>query len=185
MSVVLDFETGHLTGVEVTWSARTLGGLTGYFRDEAARAALDQEKPAYRVCAYEPEPEGRPGAVCCATTYLEAGTVGDEYFMTRGHFHADQDCAELCVAISGEGALVLMDEDRRTWIETLRPGIVHPIPPRTAHRAANTGEAPLVFMSYWPSETGHDYATIAERGFGARLRCIDGVPTLVPEPDQP
>jgi glucose-6-phosphate isomerase len=164
----------------VTESRRTIAALKGYFRDEAARARMDQATEAYRVLAYEPRPEGQEGAVCCATTFLSAGCVGDEYFLTRGHFHTAQDRPELEVTVSGEGALILMAEDRRTWMEPMRPGSVHPVPPRTAHRVANTGAAPLVFVSYWPSETGHDYETIARQGFGARLLKVDGLPALVP-----
>src|SRR5262245_24459063 len=82
MNVNLNPITGHLTGPGVTHSARTIGGLKGYFSDEAARAVMDQEQVAYRVEAFEPVEEGREGAVCCATTFLEPGMVGDEYFLT-------------------------------------------------------------------------------------------------------
>lgn len=181
MHVVLDPLTGVLSGPGVRESRRTIAGLAPYFQDEAARAGMDQDLVVYRVLAYEPMPEGEEGAVCCATTFLAPGTVANEYFMTRGHFHVNQDRAELEVTISGKGALILMDENRRTRIEPLSPGSVHHVPPRTAHRAANTGDEPLVFVSYWPSETGHDYRTILERGFGARLCRVQGEPTLVPE----
>jgi glucose-6-phosphate isomerase, archaeal len=79
--------------------------------------------------------------------------------------------------------LVLMTADRRTWTEPMRAGSVHHVPPGTAHRVSNTGEDLLVFVSYWPSETGHDYRTIVERGFGARVRRIDGTPAIVAESD--
>ena len=181
MAVTLNPVTGLLAGAEVTESRRTVAGLQGYFRDEAARASMDQTTLAYRVVAFEPKPEGEEGAMCCATTFLEPGLVGDEYFLTRGHFHLNHDRAELEVTISGEGALVLMSEDRQTRIEMMRPGSVHHVPPRTAHLVANTGSGPLVFISYWPSETGHDYATVARDGFGVRMRKVNGVPVAVPE----
>jgi glucose-6-phosphate isomerase len=176
MSVHFDPATGALSGRAVTESRRTLAGLAGYFRDEAARAAMPQETLVYRVQAYEPMPEGEPGAVCAATTFLEPGLVGDEFFLTRGHFHENEDRAELEVTISGVGLLVLMTPARRTWTEPMRAGSMHHVPPRTAHRVANIGDAPLVFVSYWPSETGHDYRTIVDQGFGARVRRIGGVP---------
>jgi glucose-6-phosphate isomerase len=182
MTVHLDALTGVIFGDGVTESRRTIAGLAGYFRDEAARAAMEQDRLAYRVQAYEPRAEGEPGAVCCATTFLEPGLVGDEYFLTRGHFHADDDCAELEVTVSGTGRLVLMTRDRQIRVERMRPGSVHHVPPGTAHRVANVGSEPLVFVSYWPSETGHDYRTIVERGFSGRVRRVDGVPQLVPEP---
>jgi glucose-6-phosphate isomerase len=181
MSVHLDSATGVLTGEGVTESVRRIKDLAGVFRDEAARALLDQDAVIYRVQAWEPQPEGTPGAVCLATTFLEPGKVGDEYFLTRGHFHANQDCPELEVVIAGQGALVLMDRDRNTRIEEMRPGSVHNVPPGTAHRVANTGAETLVFVSYWASETGHDYQTIRENGFSARVREINGRPALVPE----
>ena len=49
---------------------------------------MPQKKVVYTVKSYEPVSEGIPGAICCATTFLEPGMVGDEYFLTRGHFHA-------------------------------------------------------------------------------------------------
>src|SRR5437588_626038 len=112
--VFLDHITGRLRGGGVTESWRTVAGLAGYFRDEEARRSMDQELVVYRVESYEPVQEGREGAVCCATTFLAAGRVGDEFFMTRGHFHANQDRPELELTVSGEGALVLMGRDRTT-----------------------------------------------------------------------
>ena len=176
----LDLATGELTGPEVAASTRTLGGLVGYFLDEAARAAMDPDAPVYTLQCFEPEPEGKPGGLCCATTVLYPGLVGDEYFLTRGHFHWDEDRPELELVIRGEGLLVLMDCTGRTWTEEMQPGAVLHVPPSVAHRVANTGSEPLIFVSFWDSETGHDYSVIAERGFGARVRRIDGVPTLVP-----
>jgi glucose-6-phosphate isomerase len=179
--VTLDPQTGVLSGVGVTQSEKRLRELAGYFRDEAARVAMDPEILLYRVQSYEPQPEGVEGAICCATTFLMPGKVGDEYFMTRGHYHAAQDKPEMEVTVSGEGVLVLMDENRRIRAEIMRPGSVHPVPPRTAHRVANTGTQPLVFVSFWPSETGHDYDEIVSHGFSGRVREINGGPTLVPE----
>jgi glucose-6-phosphate isomerase len=183
MSVHLDHQSGVLTGAGVVETVRRVRDLAGVFRDEPARAALDQETIFYRVQAWEPQPEGTPGAVCLATTFLEPGRVGDEYFLTRGHFHANEDCPEMEVVIAGRGALILMDRDRVTRIEELRPGSVHHVPPGMAHRVANVGSETLVFVSYWASETGHDYQTIREQGFSARVRAVDGQPALIPEPE--
>ncbi len=177
--VYVDVLTGELTGGRVTESTRTIGGLQGYFLDETVRMAMDQSSPAYRVQAFEPEKEGTPGAICLATTTLYAGMVGDEYFLTRGHFHVNEDRPELEVTVNGTGFLVLMDATGKTWTESMSAGSVHHVPPATAHRVANIGVEPLVFISYWPSETGHDYAPIAERGFGIRVRQVDGKPTVV------
>ena len=181
MSVSFDPTSGRLSGPEVTESQRTVGQLAGWFADESSRASMDPDTVVYRVESYMPVPEGQLGAVCIATTYLEAGAVGEEYFFTRGHFHANEDGPELCVCVSGRGALVLMSRDRDTWIEQMRAGSILPVPTSTAHRAVNFGNETLVFVSYWQSEIGHDYAIIERNGFGARLRKVSGEPVLIPE----
>jgi glucose-6-phosphate isomerase len=179
-TVTFDPHTGVLSGESVREGRRTIAGLPGYFHDEAARAQLPGDTLVYRVMSFESAPEGQPGAVCAATTVLEPGVVGDEYFLTRGHFHAHEDRPELEVVVSGRGLLVLMDRERRTWTEPMAAGTVIHVAPGIAHRTVNTGDEPLVFVSYWASETGHDYDAIARRGFGLRVFRRDGRPVIVP-----
>jgi glucose-6-phosphate isomerase len=176
----IDLQTGRITGRDVAVSRKTIGDLKGYFYDEAARSSLPQELECYRVEAWEPVAEGTMGAVCAATTWLHPGRVGDEYFLTRGHFHAHEDRPELETTLSGHGMLVLMERDGTTRTEEMTPGSLHHVPPGTAHRVANIGSEDLVFVSWWASETGHDYAPIAEKGFGVRVVLADGRPVVVP-----
>src|SRR5581483_1451431 len=145
-------------------------------------AGMDPEAVVYRVEYWLPVTEGTTGGLFWGTTVVEPGRVGDEFFMTHGHFHAMRNRAEFYATVRGEGALILMDEDGRTWFEPMQPGSLHYIPGATAHRVANTGSAPLAFAGCWPSDAGHDYAAIRETGFGARLLDIDGQPILVPDP---
>jgi glucose-6-phosphate isomerase len=74
-----------------------------------------------------------------------------------------------------------MSEDCVTRVQFMKPGSAHYIPGHTAHRVANVGDTVLSFLACWPSDAGHDYQTIAEHGFSARLRCIDDKPKLVEE----
>ncbi|HSV74553.1 MAG TPA: glucose-6-phosphate isomerase family protein [Chthonomonadales bacterium] len=178
----LDLSTGLLSGPEVVVSVRRLASLRDYVREPEVLDTMDADGEVYRVLAFEPAPEGVPGAVCCATTVLQPGRVGDEYFFTRGHYHAAEDRPELEVVVRGEGFLVLRGADTAAWYEPMLPGSVHHVPPGVAHRVANVGEEPLVFLSFWASETGHDYVAIARDGFGARVRCVGGRPALVAGP---
>lgn len=179
--ISVNFESGVLSGAGVVESARTLAGLKGIFRDEAAYEALDQATVVYRVQAFLPVAEGMEGGLFWGTTFVEPGKVGDEYFMTKGHFHAKRGRGEYYVTAAGRGALILMSEDRVTRVQFMKPGTAHYIPGHTAHRVANVGDTVLSFLACWPSDAGHDYQTIAERGFSARLRCIHGKPKLVEE----
>lgn len=54
--------------------------------------------------------------------------VGNEYFMTKGHFHEQRHRGEYYLTVIGCGALILMDESRRTTFEPMRPSSLHSIP---------------------------------------------------------
>ena len=180
MAVLVDFVTGRLSGSALSESTRTIADLVGVFLDEAARRALPPEQVAYRVQLSLPVAEGTEGGLFWGNTFIEPGRVGDEYFMTKGHFHARRNRAEYYIGVQGQGALILMDETGRTWTEPLTPGAVCYIPGHTAHRVANTGNTVLSFLACWPADAGHDYETIAAHGFSARLREVNGQPVLVP-----
>ena len=173
------FTGEDIAGEGLKTGLRTLGDLKGIFADEAAYAAMDKDTVAYNVKSIEPDPQGTPGGLYMGITYLESGKVGDEYFMTKGHFHLNPSSTEFYWGVKGEGMLILMDEDRRVWAERMYPGSLHYIRARVAHRVANTGSGTLVFAASWPSDAGHDYGTIARDGFAKRLLDVNGKPELV------
>lgn len=181
-AIRVDLRTGRLSGAAVAETVRTIGDLRGIFHDEAARLALPQDRVVYRVQSFQPVPDGRSGGLFWGSTVVNPGRVGDEYYMTKGHFHAVRDRGEYYVTVDGQGSLVLMDEQRRTRLERMRPGTVHYMHGHVAHRVANTGTRPLSFLACWPSDAGHDYDTIVRDGFGARVICRDEVAVLVADP---
>ena len=177
MQAWLNLETGAITGA-VKQSERSIGDLAGVFADEAARAAMDPQTVVYRVQMHDAEQEGTPGGLLFGTSIVLPGKVGNEYFMTKGHFHARRDTAEYYFCIAGRGALILMCEDGACWMEEMQRGSLHYIERSVAHRLANTGDEPLVVGCCWGSDIGHDYASIAKTGFTKRLIEIDGKATL-------
>jgi glucose-6-phosphate isomerase len=134
---------------------------------------------AYSVRWLQAVPAGTEGGLLWGVTLLQPGKVGDEFFMTHGHFHADCTRAEYYATTSGCGLLLRMDKDRKTWAEEMSPGSLHYIDGRHAHRVANTGDEPLIFWACWGSDAGYDYGTIRENGFGMRVVERDGKPVLV------
>jgi glucose-6-phosphate isomerase len=176
----IDWDKGLLLpDARVQESVKALGQLKGIFANEAAWRAMDPNTVVYRVQAWCPVPDGTEGAQFWGSTVVEPGWVDSEYFMTHGHFHLKRDRTEYYGTVQGEGALILMDENRETRMEPMAPGSLHFIPPNTAHRVANTGSVPLRFVACWPSDAGHDYDSIRKLGFGARLLNVSGRPTLV------
>jgi glucose-6-phosphate isomerase, archaeal len=161
--VILNFETGTF-GNEPPQSRRTLGELAEIF----AGSIVDPDAVVYETHGCPGEVEGPP-KLLYATTILQPGDVEGEFFMTRGHFHTKADRGELMFTIRGQGALVLMDRNRATWMESMTPGSTHDIDGRHAHRVVNTGDVPLIFLVSWMSDCGHDYQSIKTEGFGKRV----------------
>jgi glucose-6-phosphate isomerase, archaeal len=182
VKIMANFSSGELVGERIQHLARTIKDMKGIFRDEKARQSLSQDAIVYRIQAVYPAREGEEGGLFWGTTFIEPGMVGDEFFMTKGHFHANRGRGEYYMTVTGRGALILMDESRRTTFESMYPGTLHYIPANTAHRVANIGESVLAFWACWPSDAGHDYEAIASMGFSARLRRVSGIATLVEEP---
>ena len=167
--VTLNLMTGALTGPPVVRIQRRLRDLAGVFADGESFAKLDPQTLAYRVETYTPVSEGTPGGLYFGATFLEPGLVGNEYFMTKGHFHSKPEAAEYYWCLRGQGVLLLMDQQRRCRAERMAPGSVHYIPGYTAHRVVNIGDDLLYFGACWPADAGHDYQTIAQHGFSARV----------------
>jgi glucose-6-phosphate isomerase, archaeal len=161
---------------------RHLRDLRGLFLDAAAESALVADDPlVYRVFEAADLPK-EDGHLRFSTTVIEPGRVGDEYFMTKGHFHARRDRAELYFGLSGRGLLLLQTPEGRFDAQPIAAGSAAYVPPHWGHRTVNTGDEPLVFLAVYPADAGYDYATIAEHGFAAVvLAALDG-PQVMPNP---
>ena len=160
-------------------ACKTIGQMKNVFLDEPARSLIDAATVVYAVESWRPVAEGTEGGLYWGNSTVFPGVVGEEYFMTRGHFHARRNRAEIYSTVSGSGMLVLMDEQRRASVQEMNPGTTHYIPGRIAHRVVNTGDVPLTFATCWPSDAGHDYATIDDQGFSVRVMCRGGIPEVV------
>lgn len=145
---------------------RNLSAMKGQFADaEAFDETLTQED----VVLYEVYELVRPelaGEMLHGLSVVRPGKIGDEYFMTKGHFHSVLDTAELYFCLQGEGLMVMETPEGEWAVEPLRPNGVLYVPPRWAHRSVNTGsEEDLVTFFVYPGNAGHDYGSIEKHGF--------------------
>jgi len=117
-------------------------------------------------------------------TRIYPGQVGDEYFMTKGHFHLLLEMPEIYFCLRGQGCLLLESAEGDFHSQWLSPGTVSHIPPGYAHRAVNVGGELLIFSAVQHLKAGHDYGKIAQRGFSKLVVQRDGKPQLVNNPRQ-
>lgn len=165
-----------------TTQQRRLSDMRGFYADPAAEQALAASNPMIYEVYYAYVPEQVPGELGICTTTIYPGKVGDEYFMTKGHFHGKVDRAELYFGLSGSGMLVMETPDGQTNAQPMVKGTSAYVPPYWAHRTVNVGSEPFVFLACFPADAGYDYGTIAERGFGIIVVERDGAPQVIPNP---
>lgn len=106
------------------------------------------------------------------------GRIGDEYYLTKGHYHSCREADEVYIGLTGQGAMLLEDENDCRLVP-LGPNQIVYVPGHTAHRTINTGTVPLTYIGVYPAKAGHDYGSIADKNF----RCVvverDGQPVLL------
>ncbi len=162
---------------------RRLSAIRGQFLDQpACEAILSKQDPVvYQV--YEVVRPEIAGELMYGLSIVLPGKVGDEYYMTKGHFHTLLDTAEFYYCLKGEGMMVMETPEGESSVEELRPGSVLYVPPRWAHRSVNTGPAQdLVTLFIYPANAGHDYGTIEQRGFRKLVVEQAGHPYVVDNP---
>ena len=141
----VNLQDGTIPGAHAVQSRR-LNDLSGLFSDEAAEGELLKTNPLlYEVfdAAAIPKDDGQ---LLFSTTVLRPGTVGNEYFMTKGHYHARADRAELYYGLSGQGLLLMQTPEGRIDAQPMRAGAACYVPPYWGHRSINTGATNLVFL---------------------------------------
>jgi len=167
---------------ERTSTKRYLSNMKGMFADEAAlQAKLAQEDPlVYEF--YELNLPEKPGDLLFGTSIVYPGKVGNEYYMTKGHFHTILDTAEVYYCLQGQGYM-LMENPEGDWAaEELTPGKAVYVPGRYAHRSINTGSEPMITFFVFRADAGHDYGTIETRGYRKLIVDDGGKPAIVNNP---
>ncbi|WP_431224973.1 glucose-6-phosphate isomerase family protein [Serratia sp. L9] len=163
----VNLANGSFTAPDVQHKSTLLGSLAGIFADHLAWQAMPAESAVYHVemlpsCAQE-------GELFVGTTHLQPGKVGDEFFMTRGHFHQRREQAEFYFGLRGNGLLLLQHQEGDCTLEQVFAGSVHHIPSFTAHRLINTSDEVLSALAVWPTVAGHDYSALQPLGFKLRV----------------
>jgi len=175
--VLIDGSTGRVSPETGRYKKR-LSELRGIFEDRAAleEAIAKRADPiVYEVVEYKKEGSD----IFFGTTTMQPGIVGNEFYMTRGHFHERRDMAEVYYTQQGSGMLLLESRIGETAVVEMRPGICAFIPPDWAHRSINIGNDRLVFVWVCNVAAGHDYADILKKGMRKRVLIRDGTPRVV------
>jgi len=129
-----------------------------------------------------------------AYVIIRAGTVGDEYYKTQGHYHLpthDPELGEpeLYHVLAGAGLFVIQKAAPPDWrvddvaLFHVEGGDVVIVPPNYGHLTVNYGREPLVFEAFMAEEVTPATTPYQERRGGA-VYCLSTAsgPRIVPNP---
>jgi glucose-6-phosphate isomerase len=153
--------------------------MMGYFADEQSYAAALALQDVVLYEVYEIRRPEIAGELLHGISIVHPGKIGDEYFMTKGHFHAVLYTAEIYYCLQGQGYMVMETPEGECEVQALHPGVVLYVPPRWAHRSINSGQTDLATLFVYPGNAGHDYGSIAGQGFRKRIIERDGVSQII------
>ena len=181
MAIRFNLEDG--LSPECKSTKRMLSAMEGmYLNNKKLKEMIRNED----ILVYEFYELGIPknsGELAYGTTILYPGKVGNEYFMTKGHFHSKIDTAEIYYCIKGHGYLLMENPESDVEIQEMSHGISVYVPPRFAHRSVNISDSePLIMFFVFRADAGHDYKTIETKGFRKVLIEKDGKPELIDNP---
>jgi Thermophilic glucose-6-phosphate isomerase and related metalloenzymes len=109
---------------------RSLSAMRGqYAHADAFEEALQRgDVPVYEVHEIRRPPA--PGELCAGLSIVHPGRVTNKYFMTKGHFHARLDAAEVYYCLLRHGMMVMETPQSEWAVQELLPGQRPLRPPR-------------------------------------------------------
>jgi glucose-6-phosphate isomerase, archaeal len=153
---------------------RRASDMRGYYRDHAALERIIAAGDPVHYEVFEKIIPEEVGHLLLCISRLNPGVVGDEFFMTKGHYHTVLATAEVYLCIAGEGYMMMKTKEGRCTMEAMRRHRMVYVPPCWGHRSINTGDVPLISFCVYPGNAGHNYGDIAQQGFPKRAFRRDG-----------
>lgn len=146
--------------------------LVGLYADEPAlKKLIDEQNDPVVYDVEDFKPGAGSGDLIYGITRMSPGRVGREYFLTRGHIHAQADRPEIYYGQSGHGLMQLESPDGETRVVEIKPQSICYVPPFWIHRSVNVGTEDLVMVFVYPADSGQDYGII-EKSNGMRHRVM-------------
>jgi glucose-6-phosphate isomerase len=156
-------------------TTRRLSAMEGQYLDVPAFRTMLQKEDEILYEVFELSRPQVAGELIHGISIVHPGLVGEEFFMTKGHFHTVLDTSEIYTVLQGEGKMVMETPEGEWAVEDLLPGRICYVPPRWGHRSVNTNlNLDLITFFAYPGNAGHDYGTIESQGFRKLILHRDG-----------
>jgi glucose-6-phosphate isomerase len=119
--------------------------MKGMYYDNNTLEEMINRKDELVYEFYDMKNPETPEEVAYGTSITYPGLVGEEYFMTKGHFHTQLETAEVYYCLRGHGYMLMENPEGQWEAQEMKPGIAVYVPGRYAHRSINVSlDEPLV-----------------------------------------
>lgn len=177
----INLKTGEIESPSNLWT-RHLKDMSEMYQNQKAVSEILQSNDPLLYEVYEIAVPEETGHLIQCTSIVYPGKVGNEYYMTKGHFHQKRGTAEIYLCLAGHGYLLTQTEKGRGDALEVKPGTSTYVSPYWAHRMVNVGNEPFVFFGVYPADAGHDYGSIEEVGFPQLVMEENGKPIIKENP---
>jgi len=182
-SLLLTFDMKTGKSPEAKTIERPLSEMEKMYADEEVRKRMVENGDPLVYEFYDLGLPDNSGEVAFGTSIVYPGKVGDEYFMTKGHFHKILETGEVYYCLNGRGCMMMENPEGDWEVRELKPGCAVYVPPRYAHRSINTSpDETLVTFFAFRADADHDYGTIETKGFRKLVVDRDGKPDIIDNP---
>ncbi len=161
---------------------RSLSAMKNMYADDVAFDQLVEREDPLVYEFFELGAPSDKGDLAFGTSITYPGKVGDEYFMTKGHFHTILETAEVYWCIRGQGCMLMENPEGEWFAVDMSPGKAVYVPKRYAHRSINTGHEPMATFFVFRADAGHDYGTIETKGYRKLVVEQNGKPAIIDNP---
>jgi len=190
--IKFDFEKGFTIDFNVVngfsgmteTSKRLLSKVKPMFCDtKAAEEKISRQGDELVYEFHELPAPNLPGDLSFGMSIVYPGKVGDEYYMTKGHFHSILDTGEVYYCLTGHGYMMLENPEGDWSCQELIPGKAVYCPKRYAHRSINVSQHEILRTFFvYRADAGHDYGTIEKKGYRHLLVEKNGSPEIIDNP---
>jgi glucose-6-phosphate isomerase len=169
-TVDFDLERGIMHN-PVNHIKRHASDMLGHYKDATAleRLIAEGNDPLHYEVFETPVPKEYGHLMYCIST-LQPGLVGEECFMTKGHYHKKVETGEIYMCLRGVGYMMMKTEAGECRYEKMVKGSMVYVPPYWAHRSINIGtQEPLISFCVYLADCGYNYGDIEKEGFPKRV----------------
>jgi len=168
-TVDIDIDTGEMANPK-NHLIRKASDMKGHYADEDALSKLIKiENDPLHYEVFEVPVSQEYGQLMYCISKLQPGKVGNEFFMTKGHYHTISETAEIYLCLKGQGYMLMKTSDGKCNAQKMARGKMVYVPPYWAHRSVNTSNEPLISFCVYPGDAGHNYGDIEQEGFPKRI----------------